>query len=195
MASAFYPDTKRLFESVSAGRKLRYTPAQIIEEFRLYIEDLKQNPIEVETDYKRQAEQGGRVQQRRVTKYNRPPKVLDFITRWLGQSHQWWYALPKGKHGATYQQVQERIEQYCRDVKFDGAVVGIYNANIIARDLGLTEKVELKKRDDAEEMSLDEINEEIARLNKLEKENEYETATSATSSSAAGEAEDESSDE
>jgi hypothetical protein len=40
--------------------------------------------------------------------------------------------------------VVTRINQIIRTQKFEGAAVGIFNANIIARDLGLTEKTENK---------------------------------------------------
>lgn len=39
--------------------------------------------------------------------------------------------------------IYTRITQIIRDQKFTGAVVGIYNANIIARDLGLSDKSEV----------------------------------------------------
>lgn len=163
----FYPDTKRLFDNLT-GRKARYTPEQIAEEFRLYIEDLAANPIECETDYRYQSEESGRRQQRRTQTYARPPKILDFVTRWLGMTHQWWYTLPHGKRGAEYSAVIERITQYCYDTKFDGAVVGVYNANIIARDLGLKENIAVSKRDADEQMNEADIDAEIARLEKLD---------------------------
>jgi hypothetical protein len=43
--------------------------------------------------------------------------------------------------------VIERIEQIIYTQKFEGAAVGAFNANIIARDLGLVEKGELTGKD------------------------------------------------
>ena len=83
-------------------------------------------------------------------------------------THQWWYSLPNGKRGADYEAVIERITQYCYDTKFDGAVVGLYNANIIARDLGLKENIAVSKRDADEHMSEEDIDAEIKRLEKLD---------------------------
>ena len=164
----FYPDVRKTFENLK--REPRYTPEQIAEEFVKYIEDLKQNPIEVEADYRRQSENTGRTSQKRITKYPRPPKVLDFVRRWLGLTHQAWYKLPSRRRGKDYEAVISAINQYCADVKFDGAVVGIYSAAIIARDLGLRDNINISKPGDDENMSLEDINAEIARLQ--EKQNQ-----------------------
>ena len=164
----FYPDVRKSFANLKM-KEPRYTPEQIAEEFVKYIDDLKQNPIEVETDYRRQSEKSGRTQQRRASKYPRPPKVLDFVRRWLGMSHQAWYKLPMRRRGADYEKVIEAINQYCADVKFDGAAIGIYNAAIIARDLGLRDNITVSKPDGDENMTIEEVNAEIARLEKLQK--------------------------
>lgn len=163
----FYPDTKRLFENLR-GRKARYSPEDLAEEFKKYIADLEENQIEVETNYRYMTSNDERRQQRRSQKYARPPKILDFVTRWLGMTHQWWYSLPDGKRGADYEAVIERINQYCYDTKFDGAVVGLYNANIIARDLGLKENIAVLKRDADEHLSEEQLDEEIKRLEKVD---------------------------
>lgn len=46
-----------------------------------------------------------------------------------------------------FSEVITRIEQIIRTQKFEGAAVGLFNANIIARDLGLTEKSEHTGKD------------------------------------------------
>jgi hypothetical protein len=43
-----------------------------------------------------------------------------------------------------FSEVYTRIEQIVRTQKFEGAAVGLFNASIIARDLGLTDKSENK---------------------------------------------------
>lgn len=163
----FYPDTKRLFDNLR-GRKARYSPEDLAEEFKKYIADLEENQIEVETNYRYQASNDERRQQRRTQRFARPPKILDFVTRWLGMTHQWWYTLPHGKRGADYEAVIERITQYCYDTKFDGAVVGLYNANIIARDLGLKENIAVSKREADEHLSEEALDAEINRLQKVD---------------------------
>lgn len=47
------------------------------------------------------------------------------------------------KKNSEYLEVIEEIENVMFEQKFAGAAVGLYNANIIARDLGLTDKQEL----------------------------------------------------
>lgn len=163
----FYPDTKRLFENLR-GRKARYSPEDLADEFKKYIADLEENQIEVETNYRYQSSNDDRRQQRRTQRFARPPKILDFVTRWLGMTHQWWYTLPHGKRGADYEAVIERINQYCYDTKFDGAVVGLYNANIIARDLGLKENIAVSKREADEHLSEEALEAEIKRLEKVD---------------------------
>lgn len=145
-----YPDVKRLFQNMRKCRKVRYSPAQIVEEFEAYIEDLEHNQIEIETNYRYQTSDDMRRQQRRTQKIARPPKVTDFVLRWLGMTIQWWYALPQQKRGEEYEAVIERITLYCYNVKFDGTAVGIYNANLIARELGLRDKVAIEKHTAAE---------------------------------------------
>lgn len=43
-----------------------------------------------------------------------------------------------------FSEVYTRIEQIIRTQKFEGAATGFFNANIIARDLGLSDKQETK---------------------------------------------------
>ena len=158
-----YPNTKRLFQNLK-GRKAKYSPQNIADEFKLYIEDLAKNPIELETEYTYKSKSKNTGRQTRVQKFPRPPKILDFVNRWLGMTHQWWYMLPSQKKGEEYSEVIRRITQYCFDTKFDGAVVGIYNANIISRDLGLKENVTIERIDPDENMTDEELAEEIKRL-------------------------------
>lgn len=42
-----------------------------------------------------------------------------------------------------YVEITTRIREICYTQKFEGAAVGAFNANLIARDLGLTEKTDL----------------------------------------------------
>ena len=53
----------------------------------------------------------------------------------------------KLQHWEAFGVVCTRIRQTIRDQKFNGAAVGIFNANIIARDLGLANKQELTGQD------------------------------------------------
>lgn len=167
-----YPDIKRLFESVTTGRTPKYTPLDLIREFCEYVESLRNSPLEVETEYRQQSSASGessaRKAQVRRQRFDRPPKVYDFVVRWLGMSESWWRLLGTSKrYSKLFLTVKEKIERYCYDCKFDGAVIGVYNASIIARDLGLKDRVEYETTKSEDNMTLDEINAEIARLQKL----------------------------
>lgn len=168
-----YPDMKRLFDSVTTGRIPKYTPLDVINEFCAYVESLRSAPLEVETEYRQQGStaNGGdtRKAQVRRQRFDRPPKVYDFVVRWLGMSESWWRMLGTTKRYAKqFLTVKEKIERYCYDCKFDGAVIGVYNPNIIARDLGLKERIEYESQKSEDNMTLEEINAEIERLTKLD---------------------------
>lgn len=60
-------------------------------------------------------------------------------------------------------QVTTRIDEIIYKQKFEGAAVGAFNANIIARDLGLADKkdVDIKTKDNIPKL-VDEMTEEEA---------------------------------
>ena len=74
------------------------------------------------------------------------PKMRAFT--WDGlELYQDIYSLRDYKTNPEYKdfsQVITRIEKVIRDQKFTGAAAGFLNPNIIARDLGLTEKIDQK---------------------------------------------------
>lgn len=171
--SSIYPDTKNLFKYVF-GRPPKYTPQDIAEQFEAYVKDCEENPITVETIYRKQVNENlnekRREGQKREQKFARPLTVGDFVVRWLGMSMTWWQNFDQRKtHRDHFVGVKKSIEQYCYDVKFNGAAVGLYNANIIARDLGLKDKVEVDRKgagQGSEEMTIEQMKEEIDRLMK-----------------------------
>lgn len=57
-----------------------------------------------------------------------------------------------------------RVNKVMYSDKFSGAAVGIYNANIIARDLGLVDKKNVEQINRTEEPSLEEIEKRLADL-------------------------------
>lgn len=172
--SNFYPPFGRMFDEMKYSKKLAYTPERLTEEFTQYIQSLADDDVEIEVEYRRMSRrpgsQGGvdnKDLQVRREKLHRAPKITDFVVRWLGKSMSWWSMLETGKHAAKYAKVKEIITQYCYDVKFDGAVLGLYNASIIARDIGLKETIRVESRTSEKDMSIDEVKAEIARINKL----------------------------
>jgi hypothetical protein len=53
----------------------------------------------------------------------------------------WWNQFKKAEHEG-FSWIITRIEEIIRTLKYEGAVVGAFNANIISRDLGLADKKE-----------------------------------------------------
>lgn len=53
------------------------------------------------------------------------------------------------RENPDFSEVTARVEEITRSQKFEGASAGLLNANIIARDLGLTDKSELSGKDGA----------------------------------------------
>ncbi len=73
------------------------------------------------------------------------PYTISGLCLYLDCSREWWN---KAKNAADdgFLQVFTRIEQIIYTQKFEGASVGAFNANIIARDLGLADKKEVEKK-------------------------------------------------
>ena len=74
------------------------------------------------------------------------PFTEDGLSTFLGISNETWRNYKSNSD--TYKDYFEVCEQILRIInsnKFEGAATGIFNANIIARDLGLTDKKEITK--------------------------------------------------
>jgi hypothetical protein len=87
-----------------------------------------------------------------VKKYHPRPFTLSGLCVYLDCSEQ--TIRDYGKRN-DFIEVYTRIEQIMRTQKFEGAATGFFNANIIARDLGLVDKSESKetKKIDIEDFS------------------------------------------
>lgn len=70
------------------------------------------------------------------------PFTLQGFCLYCDASREWWNKF-KDSASEDFLQVITRIEEIIYTQKFEGAVVGAFNANIIARDLGLADKKEL----------------------------------------------------
>lgn len=138
--SDFYPDLKRLF-SAPVGKPLKYTPEQIRKEFEAYIADLKATPIRSNTNIKRCGAQGSE-EKSIVNIYPTPPRLADFITRWLGASWRWWAETSKSSRGEEFSKIKAQIKEYCEGAMLNGAMCGLYKENLVSRYLGLAEHTE-----------------------------------------------------
>jgi hypothetical protein len=70
------------------------------------------------------------------------PYTLSGMCLYFDCSRQWWNAFKAAEH-TGFLEVIARIENIMHSQKFEGAAVGAFNANIIARDLGLTDKSDI----------------------------------------------------
>ena len=68
------------------------------------------------------------------------------------------------KINEDFSQVVTRIEGIIADQKYQFAVANIFNSNIVARDLGLADKSEVKKRHIFEDLTDEELDREIEKL-------------------------------
>jgi hypothetical protein len=70
-----------------------------------------------------------------------PPFTLTGLQLWIGITDQTWHNYKQDK---DFLEVIQWVEKTIYNQKFEGAAVGVYNANIISRDLGLIDKKEVK---------------------------------------------------
>lgn len=75
-----------------------------------------------------------------VDRETTPPFTLTSLYLFLDISHQTWNLY---RQREDFVEVVTRIENVIYSQKFEGASVGAYNSNIIARDLGLVDKKEI----------------------------------------------------
>ncbi|UHG93223.1 DNA-packaging protein [Spirosoma oryzicola] len=72
------------------------------------------------------------------------PYTLQGLCVYCETSLQWWDQFKKNQANHDFFDIITRIEQIIYTHKFEGAAVGAFNPSIIARDLGLAEKSEVK---------------------------------------------------
>jgi len=68
------------------------------------------------------------------------PYTLSGLFLFLNIDQNTWARYRKDEPYRDFWEIVSRVDQIIYTQKFEGAVVGAYNANIIARDLGLTDK-------------------------------------------------------
>jgi hypothetical protein len=81
----------------------------------------------------------GDVQLKKVPKMR--PYTLEGICLYFNANTEYWRAFRSENHN-DFSSVIAEIENTIRNQKFSGAAAGFFNANIIARDLGLKEQTE-----------------------------------------------------
>ena len=109
------------------------TPEQLLENYWEYSEWCRNNPL-IEIDYRgKDATQVEIPHMRAQTK--------DGFALACGLSC--WEKIEKYKSREGFSEIITCIERNIKEQKFGGAAAGLLNANIIARDLGLTDKKEI----------------------------------------------------
>lgn len=124
------------FHPQKRGKPRKYKPAELLDEFQNYIQDRMSNPI---VEKEEEAGSVGEHSSNKTKKKSHPQllSVADFCV-YLGCSRSWWFNLPD-----DYLRVKEHISTYIDNFQLKGASIGVFNANIVSRLLGLKDKTEL----------------------------------------------------
>ena len=114
---------------------LKYTPASIEQSALEYFEWINENPL---IEY-RPMVAGGEIHMIEVPK-PRPMTIKGFcLFSGIGQRY-----LNELAHHEDFRDVIEWIKEAIYTQKFEGAAVGLFNANLISCDLGLADKQEVQ---------------------------------------------------
>ena len=122
--------------------KLFETPELLLEAAQEYFEHCHQNPFvehEIITSNGKQTTK---------EKYRQRPFTLEGFQIYIGASEKYWRAFRKAeqaKEDSDFLPVIEAIENTVTNNQLSGAASGIFNANIVARKLGLTDKKEIEQ--------------------------------------------------
>lgn len=124
------------FHPQKRGRPRKYKPMELLDAFQNYIQDRQSNPIVEKEEESGYSGNSGCAK----TKEKEHPQLLsiaDFCI-YLGCSRNWWNELPDEFLG-----VKAHISTYIDNFQLKGASIGVFNANIVSRLLGLKEKTEI----------------------------------------------------
>ncbi len=140
----------------SHGRKPIFaSPEELLDSAYEYFEWCYQNPL---IEMKAFAS-GGEVVQEAIPKQR--AFTLGGLCIFLDISQQ---TFLNYRNDNDFLEVTKQIEEIIRDQKFTGAASGFFNANIIARDLGLKDASETKITHSFEDMSDDDLDRELNSL-------------------------------
>jgi hypothetical protein len=120
-------------------KKAFETPEELWEAFCEYAQWIIDNPL-----FKHEAIKSGEGAGTIIDiPAGRPMTIMGFCL-YVGIAHRNFINYGKEESYKEYHQVYDNIHNACYTQKFDGASIGKFNAMIIARDLGLSEKTETK---------------------------------------------------
>ncbi len=134
------------FARLHSGQPPAYTPAALWDKACEYFAWCEANPWYRHDVVKVAGKNFGKQVK---TSVGRPYTVSGFCI-FAGISEQTFMNYTQGIGYAEYFGYCDQIRQIIRNQKFEGASIGAFNANLIARDLGITEKVDtnLANKDD-----------------------------------------------
>lgn len=123
------------------GRPLKYTPEELLEKFREYIDWAKANPIVIGRTESGSTSRGS-YDKDVIEKKPRLVSIGGFLV-FLGSGFDWWQSLDRSKaEGENFSRVKTFIRDYCEQYQKEMATTELFNANIISRLLGLADKVD-----------------------------------------------------
>lgn len=127
---------KPLWKLANYGRpRIINTPEELGEKAKEYFEWVDNNPI---LEPKLVNEHGFSVE-KDLQKLR--PMTVSGLCVFLGIARTTWYDWSKSTH--DFSNIISIINEIMTEQKFSGATAGVFNANIIARDLGLVDKSDL----------------------------------------------------
>lgn len=119
------------------GRPPKYSPKKLLDAFEGYLRDREANPIIVERVCEGGNSGASSYQKAKELERLHPLSIADFCV-YLGCSRNWWNELSDEFLG-----VKGQIETYIQSYQLKGASIGMFNANIVSRLLGLADKQEV----------------------------------------------------
>ena len=120
-------------------RKKFESPEELLQKSIEYFEWIDKNPWQ-KVDAAKAGDRFGE----HVTVPVSRPYTLSGLCLYLGISQQTLLNYETAEGYEAFFEVTRAIKEICYTQKFEGAAVGAFNANIIARDLGLSDKKEFK---------------------------------------------------
>lgn len=128
-----------LERSVDGRKKDFETPSELWDAFIEYIEWSKNNPW-----VKYEVIKSGKDMGKLITIPIEKPLSLLAFSNYCGLTKQGLYNYGEKESYKEYFDIFTRIKGICENQKIEGSEVGCYNANIVARVLGLADKTENK---------------------------------------------------
>ena len=136
MAYDVYPKV-----NFNLGRPLKFTPKQLAEKFREYVQWCIDNPIVVKVITTGTSAGGAEYEK---CDHELKPRLIsiDGFCVFLGETLSWWGELDRSKKD-DFSVVKSNIRNFCQSYQKEMASSGVFKENIISRLLGLADKAQV----------------------------------------------------